>query len=192
MDTLISDKGYVPPYYRNQFLAQAMVNLNMIDTAGMGIRRSFEKLRERLFPMPDYDLSEKGRVKVTIYGKILDEKYSELLFRKTDLSLEKVMLLDRVQKNIIITKEQSDMLKKEKLIEGRYPNIIISKGVSEIINDKVAYTKKSGFDDQYYKDLVIKYINNFGSITKKDLDDLLIDKLPSNLSIDQKKRKIKY
>ena len=86
VDTLISDKGYVPPYYRNQFLAQAMVNLNMIDTAGMGIRRSFEKLRERLFPMPDYDLSEKGRVKVTIYGKILDEKYSELLFRKTDLS----------------------------------------------------------------------------------------------------------
>ena len=192
VDTLISDKGYVPPYYRNQFLAQAMVNLNMIDTAGMGIRRSFEKLRERLFPMPDYDLTEKGRVKVTIYGKILDEKYSELLFRKTDLSLEKVMLLDRVQKNIIITKEQSDMLKKEKLIEGRYPNIFISKGVSEIINDKVAYTKRSGFDDQYYKDLVIKYINNFGSITKKDLDDLLIDKLPSNLSIDQKKRKIKY
>lgn len=192
VDTLISDKSYVPPYYRNQFLAQAMVNLNMIDTAGMGIRRSFEKLRERLFPMPDYDLTEQGRVKVTIYGKILDEKYSELLFRKTDLSLEKVMLLDRVQKNIIITKEQSDMLKKEKLIEGRYPNIFISKGVSEIINDKVAYTKRSGFDDQYYKDLVIKYINNFGSITKKDLDDLLIDKLPSNLSIDQKKRKIKY
>jgi len=102
------------------------------------------------------------------------------------------MLLDRVQKNIEITKEKSNMLKKEKLIEGRYPNIFISKGVSEIINDKVAYTKRSGFDDQYYKDLVIKYINNFGSITKKDLDDLLIDKLPSNLSIDQKKRKIKY
>ena len=55
---------------------------------------------------------------------------------------------------------------------------------NKALHDKVAYTKKSGFDDQYYKDLVIKYINNFGSITKKDLDDLLIDKLPSNLSID--------
>lgn len=192
VDTLIINEGYVPPYYRNPFLAQAMVNLNMIDTAGMGIRRSFEKLRERFFPMPDYDLTEENRVKVTIYGKIIDEKYSKLLLENTDLSLVEVMLLDRVQKNISITKEQSDLLRKYKLIEGRYPNIYVSKGISEIVDDKVAYTKKSGFDDQYYKDFVLKYINNFGSITKKDLDALLMDKLPDNLSNAQKERKIKY
>lgn len=192
VDTLIINEGYVPPYYRNPFLAQAMVNLNMIDTAGMGIRRSFEKLRERFFPMPDYDLTEENRVKVTIYGKIIDEKYSKLLLENTDLSLVEVMLLDRVQKNVVITKEQSDLLRKYKLVEGRYPNIYVSKGISEIVDDKVAYTKKSGFDDQYYKDFVLKYINNFGSITKKDLDALLMDKLPDNLSDAQKERKIKY
>ena len=164
----------------------------MIDTAGMGIRRSFEKLRERLFPMPDYDLSEKNRVKVTIYGKIINQKYSELLFEKTDLSLEEVMLLDRVQKNILITKEQSSILRRKKLIEGRYPNIYISKSVSEIVNDKVSYTKKAGFDNQYYKDLVLKYISNFGNITKKELNDLLMDKLPDSLNIEQKRRKIRY
>lgn len=102
------------------------------------------------------------------------------------------MLLDRVQKKIEITKEQSYILRKHKLIEGRYPNIYVSKGISEIVDDKVAYTKKSGFDDQYYKDLVLKYINNFGNITKKDLDELLMDKLPDNLDDKQKKRKIKY
>ena len=192
VDTLIINEGYVPPYYRNPFLAQAMVNLNMIDTAGMGIRRSFEKLRERFFPMPDYDLTEESRVKVTIYGKIIDEKYSKLLLENTALSLVEVMLLDRVQKNVVITKEQSDLLRKYKLIEGRYPNIYVSKGISEIVDDKVAYTKKSGFDDQYYKDFVLKYINNFGSITKKDLDALLMDKLPDNLSEAQKERKIRY
>ena len=192
VDTLIVDEGYVPPYYRNPFLAQAMVNLNMIDTAGMGIRRSFEKLRERFFPMPDYDLSEANRVKVTIYGKIIDEKYSKILLENTDLSLVEVMLLDRVQKNIMITKEQSDLLRKNKLIEGRYPNIYVSKDISEIVDDKVSYTKKSGFNDQYYKDLVLKYIKDFGSITKKDLDELLMGKLPDYLDKDQKKRKIKY
>lgn len=192
VDTLIVDEGYVPPYYRNPFLAQAMVNLNMIDTAGMGIRRSFEKLRERFFPMPDYDLSEENRVKVTIYGKIIDEKYSKILLENTDLSLVEVMLLDRVQKNIVITKEQSDLLRKNKLIEGRYPNIYVSKDISEIIDDKVSYTKKSGFNDQYYKDLVLKYIRDFGSITKKDLDELLISKLPDYLNKEQKKTKIKY
>lgn len=192
VDKLIINEGYVPPYYRNQFLAQAMVNLNMIDTAGMGIRRSFEKLRERFFPMPDYDLTEKDRVKVTIYGKIIDEQYSKLLLENTNLSLVDVMLLDRVQKNIVITKEQSNYLRKNKLIEGRYPNVYVSKGISEIVNEKVLYTKKLGLDDQYYKDLVLKHINNWGSITKKELDELLINKLPEHLNIEQKKRKIKY
>ena len=192
IDNLIINEGYIPPYYRNTYLAQAMVNLNMIDTAGMGIRRSFEKLRKRFFPMPDYDFSEENRVKVTIYGKILDEKYSELLFEKTDLTLEEVMLLDRVQKNIKITKEQAELLRKNKLIEGRYPNIYVSKQISEVVEEKVSYIKKSGFNDQYYKDLVLKYINDFGSITKKELDELLIDKLPDSLTYKQKKRKIKY
>lgn len=60
------------------------------------------------------------------------------------------------------------------------------------MDDKVSYTKKSGFDDQYYKDLVLKYIKNFGSINKKDLDELLMNKLPDSLNENQKKRKIKY
>lgn len=192
VDTLIINEGYVPPYYRNPFLAQAMVNLNMIDTAGMGIRRSFEKLRERFFPMPDYDLSEENRVKVTIYGKILDEQYSKLLLENTELSLVEVMLLDRVQKNIVITKEQSDYLRKNKLIEGRYPNIYVSKSISEIVNEKSTYIKNSGFDDQYYKDLVLQYLDKFKSITKEDLDNLLLNKLPDSLNEEQKKRKIKY
>ena len=33
--------GFSSPYYRNPFLATAMVNLNMIDTVGSGIRRVF-------------------------------------------------------------------------------------------------------------------------------------------------------
>ncbi len=142
--------------------------------------------------MLDYDFSENNRVRVTIYGKVLNEKYTSLLFENKNLSLEKVMLLDRVQKKISISKEQSDILRKEHLIEGRYPNVYVSKGVSEIVDDKVSYTKKSGFDDQYYKDLVLKYIKDFGSITKKDLDELLIDKLPDSLNEDQKKGKIRY
>ena len=164
----------------------------MIDTAGMGIRRSFEKLRERFFPMPDYDLSEENRVKVTIYGKSLDEQYSKLLLENTDLTLTEVMLLDRDQKNITITKEQSDLLRKNKLIEGRYPNIYVSKSISEIVDDKISYINNSGFDDKYYKDLVLKYIDDFGSITKADLDKLLMSKLPNSLDDVQKKRKIKY
>ena len=126
------------------------------------------------------------------YGKILDEQYSKLLLENTELSLVEVMLLDRVQKNIVITKEQSDYLRKNKLIEGRYPNIYVSKSISEIVNEKSTYIKNSGFDDQYYKDLVLQYLDKFKSITKEDLDNLLLNKLPDSLNEEQKKRKIKY
>lgn len=83
-------------------------------------------------------------------------------------------------------------MKKDKLIEGRFPNIYIyiSKGISKIINDKVSYTKKSGFNDQYYKDLVLKYLDNFEMINKKELDELLMGKLSENLTLTQKKNKI--
>lgn len=192
VDTLIINEGYVPPYYRNPFLAQAMVNLNMIDTAGMGIRRSFEKLRERFFPMPDYDLAEENRVKVTIYGKILDEQYSKLLLENTNLTLVDVMLLDRVQKNIVITKEQSDYLRKKKLIEGRYPHLYVSKEISEITNDKAQYIKNRGLSNEMYKEKILQYIKTYGKATKKEINELLIDQMPDVLTLGEKERRVKY
>ena len=62
-------------YYRNSFLAQAMVNLNLIDTQGGGIKKMFLLQKNRYFPMPDYDLKEPDKVKVRIIGKVIDENY---------------------------------------------------------------------------------------------------------------------
>ncbi len=47
----------VPRRYRNPFLAQAMAELNMIDTMGYGIHDMYARQARRYFPMPDYDLS---------------------------------------------------------------------------------------------------------------------------------------
>jgi ATP-dependent DNA helicase RecG len=81
-----------PERYRNPFLANAMVNLNMIDTQGGGIKKMFLMQRSRYFPMPDYDLRDPKKVKVKIIGKVIDEKYTRLLVNKTDLSLKTVVL----------------------------------------------------------------------------------------------------
>lgn len=94
----VLDNAYMPPYYRNHFLATAMVNLNMIETITSGIFRVFESQRKRLFPLPDYDLTEPERVRVTVYGSILDENYTRLLVENTSLPMSTVILLDRVQK----------------------------------------------------------------------------------------------
>ena len=47
------------PYYRNPFLIAAMVNLNMIDTIGSGIKKMFTIQRDRCFPLPTYNISDK-------------------------------------------------------------------------------------------------------------------------------------
>ncbi|MDR1320063.1 MAG: transcriptional regulator [Gracilibacteraceae bacterium] len=77
--------GYTAPYYLNQLLADAMMNFNMIDTKQMGIRMVFNIQRQRYFPMPDYDLSKPKEVAVRVYGKVLDENYTRLLFGRDDL-----------------------------------------------------------------------------------------------------------
>lgn len=184
--------GYSSPYYRNQFLANAMVNLNMIDTVGSGIRRVYDIQKRKFFPMPDYDLTEENRVKVTLYGKIIDENYSKLLFEKTNLDIGKVMLLDRVQKGYKITKEQSDYLKKEELIEGRYPNIYISSKIAQITGEKDKYILNTGLENDYYEKIIIKYIEEYGQVSKKELVKFLKDKLPSSLDEKNKDNRIRY
>lgn len=184
--------GFSPPYYRNQFLATAMVNLNMIDTVGSGIRRVYDIQKKKFFPMPDYDLTEDNRVKVTLYGKIIDEKYSRILFEKTNLDFDKVMLLDKLQKGLELTKEQSDYLKKDNLIEGRYPNIYISSDIAKITNRKNEYIDNRGLDNSYYKDYIIAYIEKFSKASREDINNLIYPKLPSNMSEKNKNNRVRY
>jgi len=184
--------GYSPTYYRNPFLATAMVNLNMIDTIGSGIRKVFDIQVEKYFPLPDYNLNNKNRVEVTLYGKIIDENYSKLLFEKTNLDIIDVMLLDRVQKKYDITKEQSDYLKKKELIEGRYPNIYISSYIAELTDKKVEYIEAMGLNNSFYMDYILEYIRKFGFATRKEINDFIKPRFPSNLSPTRMDNKVRY
>lgn len=184
--------GYSAPYYRNPFLANAMVNLNMIDTVGSGIKRIYNIQKEKYFPLPDYDLTEKNRVKVTLYGKIIDENYSKLLFEKANLNIDQVILLDKVQKKYPITKAQSDYLRKDKLIEGRYPNIYISSDIAKVTGEKESYIYNLGLENDYYKSLIMKYITKYGKASRKELENLLKDKLPAALNEDNKVNRVRY
>ncbi|MBI1767270.1 MAG: putative DNA binding domain-containing protein [Bacteroidetes bacterium] len=175
--------------YRNKFLATAMYNLKMVDTAGGGIRKMFIHQRERFFPLPDFDLSE-GRVKVTITGKILDIDYAQLLARNPDLSLDEIIMLDKVQKRMRLTDAEEKYLHEKKLIEGRKPNYYISLGVAQKIGQKAVYSKNSAFDKVYYLDLILKSIKEHGFMERNDLDQLLWTKLPEWMNEKQKKIKI--
>ena len=102
-----------------------MVNLYMIDTNSMGIPMMYQIQRDKCFPLPTYDLDSINRVKVTVYGKILDKNYTQLLYSDADLNMKTVFWLDKVQKQEVISKESFKILKKQGLVEGRYPNIFV-------------------------------------------------------------------
>lgn len=175
-------------HYRNRFLATAMFNLKMVDTAGGGIRKLFLFQRQRFFPMPDYDLSN-NRVKLTLTGKVLDMDYARLLARDGGLSLQEIIALDKVQKRQALDADDERLLKGKSLIEGRKPNFYIAQPVAQKTGQKASYSKNKAFEKQYYLDLICKAAGEHGALSRKDIDELLWNKLPEWM--DDKQRKIK-
>ncbi len=177
-----------PEIYRNPFLAQAMVNLNMIDTIGSGIKRMFTLQRQRNFPMPDYELDDPNKVAVRLTGRVLDENYTRLLMSRTEVDLMDVIALDKVQKKRPLDDETFKRLKARKLIEGRRPNLFVSAEIAAVSGDRVAYIKNRAFDKDYYKKIVIAYLEEYKEATRPDLDKLLLKMISDALNDKQKKR----
>ena len=186
----VLEVSYNPPFYRNQLLAEAMVAFHMIDTATLGIRKAYKIQKEKYFPMPDYNVSTGIQVEVTVYGKSLDDNYMHILYDNPDLDLQTVFLLDRVQKGKLLEKDDIEKLKSLKLVEGRANNLYLSASAAKSIDDSAGYIKNRGFDDKYYKDLIVEYLKEYDKAKKKEIRELLWDKLPDSLSDKQKENKI--
>lgn len=135
-------------------------------------------------------MTQNDRVILTIHGKILDENYTRLLIENTDLDLETVILLHRVQKRIKLNKDEFKVLKSRKLVEGRYPNLFVASQIAVVSGEKARYIKDRGFDNIHYQNLILAFIRKYGFVNRTDIDELLMDKLPEILTDKQKKKKI--
>ena len=184
------EPGYKPPYYRNAFLCNAMVNLYMIDTNSMGIPMIYQIQREKCFPLPTYDLDIVNRVSVTVYGKILDKNYTQLLHSNDSLDLRTVFLLDRIQKKVPISREEYMELRKNGLAEGRFPNIYVSFKVADLLGQKTEYVKNKGLNDETCKNLIVNALKEMGSATKSELRKVIDAALPAILDEKQKDKKL--
>ena len=140
--------------------------------------------------MPDYDFTTDNQVSVTVYGKVLDEKYTYILFKHPELDLEMAFLLDQVQKGKKLLPEAIAHLRKYHLVEGRVNSLYLSAEVAKTIDEEAVYIRNKAFDDQYYRDMIIQYLKKYGKAQKKDIRSLLWDKLPDILYDKKKDRKI--
>ena len=184
------EEGYKPPYYRNTFLCRAMVNMYMIDTNSMGIPMMYQIQKEKCFPLPTYDLSDPNRVKVCLYGKILDKNYTQLLHANADLDLATVFLLDKVQKRDVISKESYLKLKKQGLVEGRYPLIFVSYKVANIVGQQTDYLRNKGLSNDVYKKIIINALETMEKASVVELKQVLLGTLPAVLNDKQQSKKV--
>lgn len=88
-------------------------------------------------------------------------------------------------------KEDVDKLRSLKLVEGRITSLYLSASAAKSISDGAGYIKNKGFDDKYYKDLIVEYLKQYEKAKKSEIRELLWDKLPDVLSDKQKENKIR-
>ncbi len=178
-------------HYRNECLCNAMVNFNMIDIVGRGIRKIFNEQWKRHFPMPDYEIDAAHKeVAVRLYGNAINEKYTTLLKEKKDLTLEDCILLDAVQKGHRINENDANNLLSRGLVEGEYPDLTISLSIARQTKQVPEYTKLKGLEKDKLKQMVIQFLQNSGSegARREFIYKYLKDVLPSNKTEEQQLR----
>jgi ATP-dependent DNA helicase RecG len=188
-DYIVSNR--TPTRYRNRALAQTMVHLRMIDTMGFGIRDvMFKGQARRFFPLPDYDLTDPAHVVLRIQGRFIDENYSRALLTHDDLPWPEILALDAIQKGAEPDEETLAALRRKGLIEGRKPALHVAASVAAATGDTAEYIRHRAFDDAYYCDLILQYLEKFGQGTRTDFRRLILDKLSDVLNERQKEKKL--
>lgn len=181
-----------PTRYRNRFLAEAMVNLRMIDTMGFGIREvMFRGQMKRYLPLPDFDLSDPSHVVLHLPGRFIDENYSRVLLTHSDVSLAEALALDAVQKRRSADAAIIARLRRKGLVEGRQGRLHVAGNIAAATDTLDQYLHHRAFDDRYFCDLILEYLRTKGQARRADIDRLLKGKLSDLLDDEQKNDKVK-
>ncbi len=190
----VLDIKSVASKYRNKALVDAMREFGMIDKLGSGVKTMYETQRKKYFPLPTYSYNNDfDETKLEIYGKEIDKRFTDILINKGDMEFYKTIMLDKIQKNrgAEVDEDEARKLAKEKLIEGRRPNYILSAKVSEILGKEVEHTEKKGFSDEEISNFIVKHLKNFpNGQNRGQINDLVLKYLPGILNEKQKARKI--
>ena len=176
-----------PGLYRNERLAKAMAEVGMIDKVGFGIHDMVQAQRRRFLPLPDYEGSSAVRTVFNVYGQEIDENYSHWLMERTDLPIEHVLWLDRLQKKHKLDAAQVAELRRAGLVEGRSPKLHISARMAVAMGQEVEYLNHKGLDSKHYRGLVLELLA-FGPQPRAKINAMLLPKLPASIATGSSQR----
>ena len=113
------------------------------------------------------------------------------MLENSDIDLTTTVLLDKVQKGKPITDDAIKLLRKKGLIEGRKPHLYVSRQVAKVTNKQIEYTLKKGFNDAECQEWILKALKNHKVLSRKQINELLWNKLSMDFTEEQKMAKIK-
>lgn len=125
-----------------------------------------------------------------LMGRLIDENYSRNLIEKADLDLATVIALDKVQKRKSLGPAEIKELRRLKLVEGRASHLFVAPKIAALTGDKAQYIRNRAFDTAHYKQMILQFLVEFGTATRKDIDSLIIDKLSDTLTDQQKRKRV--
>ena len=176
-----------PGRYRNERLAKAMAEVGMIDKVGFGIHDMVQAQRRRFLPLPDYEGSSAVRTVFNVYGQEIDANYTHWLMERTDLPIEHVLWLDRLQKKHKLDAAQVAELRRAGLVEGRSPKLHISARMAVAMGQEVEYLNHKGLDSKHYRGLVLELLA-FGPQPRAKINAMLLPKLPASIATGSSQR----
>jgi ATP-dependent DNA helicase RecG len=139
--------------------------------------------------MPDYDISDETHTKVILYGTLIDENYTNILNNNPELPLEDVIALDKVQKKQPLGETEMVRLRELKFVKGRATSLQIVGNIESVSNVKLDNNVKT-VPNKELKQKILDLLKQQGSATRADIEKLIMPYLPTELPIENKRKKI--
>ena len=178
-----------PSYrYRNEHMVRVMNRIGMVETIGTGIQRVFRSQIERMFPLPEYDLSEE-HVRVTLYGRVIDREYREILMRNPNLKFRDILCLDRISKGEDVGGLDASGLVSAGLVHTTASGYALGPGTPRG-GASVESTPGKRVSNSDCRTAILEYLEANGTASRGEIDALLFDLLPEGMSEERKKVKV--
>lgn len=186
----------VAPRSRNPLLADIVKRIGLAERTGRGIDRIYEGMLRYGRPAPDYGMSDDYTVTIQMSSTEADFQFLEMILSHEDrtgraMPIDSLIILSRLRYERRLTtadlspstqkSEQETRAALEKLAEagliephgsGRGRTYMLSAKVYRTTGQKTAYIRQAGFDPIQQEQMVLSYIDKYGSIKRADVAEL--------------------
>jgi len=185
------------PIARNRTLANALMKLRLVESAGIGRGRIFATMLQYGKRMPQYEADE-SHVTLRLYNGAIDKKMATMVARWSqkgkEIGLDGLIILSYLKEyRFVYASDAARLLQADhdsalKVLDHmshpdwgilerkghtRAATYHLTKSVARDLIGKVAYTATRGIDRTRYAEMVRSFVQDHGSITNMECRELL-------------------